>query len=88
MEQRHGIRVDDLQRASLLFGQDDIVKRGGGTGGQLQQPAVARLPARGRRTRRAGGAYARRQHGADDLDERDPVVVGDQPRQLDLVRQE
>ena len=88
MQQGDRVGTDHFQGLLLLRGQGHPFCGGGRTGRQLEQPRVAALPARGLRARGTGAAHAGRKHRPDAFDHRHPVVVGDQARERDLMRQE
>ncbi len=78
----------DVHSLLLLRGQLGRRRKRRRGGGQLDEPAVPPLSARRLGPARAGRADPGREHGAQALDQRKPVVVGEQTRQGHLVRQQ
>jgi hypothetical protein len=88
VEKRDLVGADHLERRLLLGGELHALHPRRRPGGQVDQARVPALPGGLTRPGRARGANPRRQHRSQALDEREPVVVGHQARQSDLVRQE
>ena len=88
VQEGHRVGPDHLQGGALLFVQLDVLRGWGRAGRQLEEAGMPPLPARSFRSGRPGAPNSRREHGSDALDQRHPVVVGDQTRERHLVRQQ
>jgi hypothetical protein len=88
VEERDRVGRDRVDGGLLL--RREVNRLGGAVGGgrHLEQARVSCLAPRGRRSGLPRRPDARRQHGADDLHDRQPVVLGHQLRELDLMRKQ